>query len=138
MNAPLILMLLAPLLLVACQNAGLTPAMVNQAATEPNAMPQNSKAVPGEYLLKLKPNVPDNANTLAQLYRAFQTQPVQSIKPIANAWYVLILNKNTGKDPGLAFMQSLAEQSGLIETLQPNLPYGVNPPKKPAHIGNGF
>lgn len=138
MKASLILMLLAPMLLVACQSAGLAPALVNQTSTEPNAMPQNPTARSGAYLFKLKPNAPDNADTLAQLYRAFQSQAVQSIKPIGNAWYLLILNKNTGADPGLAFMQSLAKQSGLIETLQPNLPYGINPPKQPAPMLNGL
>jgi hypothetical protein len=142
MTPSVLIALLAPLLLTGCQSAGLNPALVPP-PEKPPTMTQNPTAVPGEYLLKLKPNVPDNGDTLAQLYRAFQSQSVQSIQPIGNAWYLLILSKNSNGDsgnpgdPGLAFMQTQAMQSDLIETLRPNLPYGVNPPKKPALIGNG-
>ncbi|HQS02233.1 MAG: hypothetical protein B7Y07_01435 [Halothiobacillus sp. 24-54-40] len=143
MKTPLFIALLAPLLLTGCQSAGLPPAL-NAPPAKADAMPQNPTAVPGEYLFKLKPHVPDDGDTLAQLYRAFQSQSVQSIQPMGHAWYRLILNKNTNgdsgnpSDPGLAIMQTQALQSGLIETLQPNLPYGVYPPKKPALNGNGF
>ncbi len=136
MKIPFITALLAPLMLTGCQSAGLTP-ISEPPPAKPHAMTQNPTALPGEYLFKLKPNLPDTADTLAQLYRAFQTQSVQSIQPIGNAWYLLILNKNTNTDPGLALMQTQAMESGLIETLQPNLPYGIHPPKKPALFGNG-
>ncbi|MGC8698145.1 MAG: hypothetical protein ACP5Q0_06685 [Halothiobacillus sp.] len=130
-------LLAAPLMLAACQSVG-TPAPAQPpSAKAPAVITQAPEGIPGEYLFKLKPNLPDTADTLAQLYRAFQTQSVQSIRPIGNGWYLLILNKNANTDPGLALMQTQAMESGLIETLQPNLPYGIHPPKKPALFGNG-
>ncbi|MHB1229930.1 MAG: hypothetical protein ACYCY3_06400 [Halothiobacillus sp.] len=114
-----------------CQSAALAPAPQNKHASDSAPTPQNNTAIPGEYLLKLFPNQPENADTLAQLTKIFQIQPVKVIKPIGNAWYLIILDKNLGRDPGLAAMQATANHSGLIETLQPNFPYGINPPKQP-------
>ena len=131
-----LLALLFPFALTGCQSAGLTPALVPESGNS-NAMPDKSATLSGQYLFKLKPQVPNTAETLEQLHHAFESQSVQSIQPIGNAWYLLILNIKANPDPSFAVIQQLAEHSGLIETVQPNLPYGINPPKKPAFTGNG-
>jgi hypothetical protein len=137
MKTASLLMLLLTFILTGCQSASLKPAPAAE-PTSPNAMPHHSAAVPGEYLLKLNPQVPDTAETRARLQQIFQSQTVQSIRAIGNGWYLLVLQQKTGSDTELSVVQQLAEHSGLIEAVQPNLPYRINPPSKPALTGDGF
>jgi hypothetical protein len=116
------------LLFSGCQGVGGTqPTGTPTAApqTEHSTMNTSNQPVAGEYLLTLKPGVPEDAQTLADLRRDLSGLPIAGLSSIGHRLYLL----KVSPDPGLAAIQNAVTNSRMLSAVQPNHHYGISPPK---------
>lgn len=120
---------IVPLLLLSgCQSvSGVkmvgTPA--TDTRTEGNTMNPSNHPTTGEYLLTLKPGIPEDAQTLTNLRRDLSSLRIAGLSSIGHRLYLLKVDP----DPGLAAIQSAVANSRMLSAVQPNQHYGINPPK---------
>lgn len=116
------------MLLTGCQSvSGVnmvgTPA--NNTRTEDSTMNPSNHPTSGEYLLTLKPGVPEDAQTLTNLRRELSGLPIVGLSAIGHRLYLL----KVSPDPGLAAIQNVVTNSRMLSAAQPNQHYGISPPK---------
>ncbi|WP_298220241.1 hypothetical protein [Halothiobacillus sp.] len=119
---------LLALLFSGCQGVGgtqMTGKPMADTHTEHNTMNPSNQPVAGEYLLTLKPGVPEDAQTHTNLQRELGGLPIVGLSSIGHRLYLLKVNP----DPGLATIQSAVANSRMLSAAQPNQHYGINPPK---------
>lgn len=116
------------LLLTGCQSLSgenmVAPA-ASETRTEVDPMNPSNLPTTGEYLLTLKPEIPEDAQTLTNLRRDLSGLPVVGLSSIGHRLYLIKLSP----DPGLAVLQSMVAKSRMLSAVQPNQHYGINPPK---------
>lgn len=129
MNYSLLLCGIAPLLLLTgCQNTSNTNmvgAPIADTRTEGNTMDPSNHPTTGEYLLTLKPGIPEDEQTLSNLRRDLSSFPIVGLSSIGHRLYLI----KVSPDPGLATIQRAVANSNMLSAAQPNQHYGINPPK---------
>ena len=120
--------LAALLLLTGCQNVSGVNLIGSPAADtriQGNTMTASNQPTTGEYLLTLKPGLPEDEQTLADLRRDLSGLPVVGLSSLGHRLYLL----KVSPDPGLAAIQNAVTNSRMLSAAQPNQHYGINPPK---------
>ena len=116
------------LLLTGCQSVSginMVGAPVTDTRTEGNTMTPSNHPTTGEYLLTLKPGIPEDAQTLANLRGDLSGLPIVGLSSIGHRLYLI----KVSPDPGLAAIQTAVANSRMLSAAQPNQHYGTNPPK---------
>ena len=116
-NARGTLVLLLPLLIVACGN-GKSPDV--QPALRPASPPAVDNRVPGEYLVRLR-DASDNGDVIRQAFRDFGIVQLASLGN--GLWQVRL-----ARDPGLDTLARLADGNAAIVHIQPNYRYRQQTP----------
>ncbi|MBD3817076.1 MAG: hypothetical protein IE913_11650 [Halothiobacillus sp.] len=117
------------LLFSGCQGVGstqMTGKPVADIHTEHNTMNSSNQPVAGEYLLTLKPGVPEDAQTLADLRRDLGSLPVVALSSLGHRLYLVKIHP----DPGLKAIEGTLSNSSLVTSIQENRHYGINPPDR--------
>lgn len=116
------------LLLTGCQNVSgvnLIGSPVADTRIQGNTMTASNQPTTGEYLLTLKPGLPEDEQTLTDLRRDLSGLPVVGLSSLGHRLYLL----KVSPDPGLAAIQNAVTNSRMLSAAQPNQHYGINPPK---------
>lgn len=116
------------LLLTGCQSVSggnMVGAPVADTRTEGNTMNPLNHPTTGEYLLTLKPGVPEDAQMLTNLRRDLSGLPIAGLSPLGHRLYLL----KVSPDPGVAAIQNAVTNSRMLSAVQPNQHYGISPPK---------